>query len=386
MTKKEFYTILGLNMIFALRMVGVFMILPVLTVHVVSLQGVNGSLLGIAIGIYGLMQVIFQLPFGLISDKIGHKSAIIGGLVLFIFGSEIAAITNNIWGIIIGRALQGSGAISSSLIALLLNSVKEEYRIKVMASVGMSVGIAFVISMIFGPIITDRFGLNGLFHSIAVLAILSIVLTCIIVPPVSGDSVKNNESLLVIFNNIKQILTHTQLIKLNVSILFTHVILILNFVALPKIMINLGFPLSTHWKIYSIIMTVSAIVVLACIFYSEGRNYANKMLIACMSILFISELIMLTKTRHYAIFLFGMQLFFIAFSLIETIFPAVINKEAKKKYKGTTISIYSVGQFLGIGIGGVLGGFLLEIEGVWLVLFVALIISVLLIIISNTLH
>lgn len=386
MTKKEFYIILGLSTIFALRMAGVFMILPVLTVHAVSLQGANGSLLGVAIGVYGLMQIIFQLPFGLISDKIGRKSVIIVGLVLFIFGSEIAATTNNIWGLIIGRALQGSGAIGSSLIALLLDSVQEQHRIKAMASLGMSVGIAFAASMVFGPIITNRFGLNGLFHSITILIILAIVLICIIKPPISSCPVKNDENLFIMFSKIKHILTHSQLMKLNVSIFFTHTILMLNFIVLPKTMINLGFPLSIHWKIYSITMIISAIVVLTCIFYFEGKNCTKKILIACMNILFLSELIMSMNTLYSKMFLFGMQLFFIAFSLIETILPALINKEAQKKYKVTTISIYSIGQFLGIGFGGILGGFLLEMKGVWLVLFFSLIISLLCVIVINTLH
>ncbi|URJ26533.1 MFS transporter [Blochmannia endosymbiont of Camponotus modoc] len=386
MTKKEFYIILGLSTIFALRMAGVFMILPVLTIHAVSLQGANGSSLGVAIGVYGLMQIIFQLPFGLMSDKIGRKSVIIGGLVLFIFGSEIAATTNNIWGLIIGRALQGSGAIGSSLIALLLDSVQEQHRIKAMASVGMSIGIAFAASMVFGPIITNRFGLNGLFHSIAILIIVAIVLICIIKPPISSHPVKNDENLFIMFSKIKHILTHSQLMKLNVSIFFTHTILMLNFIVLPKTMINLGFPLSIHWKIYSIIMIISAIVVLTCIFYFEGKNCTKKILIACMNILFLSELIMSMNTLYSKMFLFGMQLFFIAFSLIETILPALINKEAQKKYKVTTISIYSIGQFLGIGFGGILGGFLLEMKGVWLVLFFSLIISLLCVIVINTLH
>ncbi|URJ23566.1 MFS transporter [Blochmannia endosymbiont of Camponotus sp. C-003] len=386
MTKKEFLTILGISMIFALRMVGVFMILPVLTIHAVSLQGVNGSLIGIAIGIYGLMQIMCQLPFGLMSDKIGCKSVIVGGLVLFILGSEIAATTNNIWGVITGRALQGSGAIGSVLIALLLDSVREQHHVKAMASVGMSVGIAFAASMVFGPIITDRFGLNGLFHSISILAILAIVLTYIIKPPISSHCAKNDENLFMIFDNIKQILTHSQLIKLNVSIFFIHTILMLNLIVLPKTMINLGFPLSIHWEIYSVIMLISSVAVVACIFYSEGKNYAKKILIACMSILFLSELIMFINISYYKMFLLGMQLFFIAFSIIETILPALINKEALKKYKGTTISIYSIGQFLGIGFGGIVGGFLLDMTGAWLVLFFSLIISFLCVIVSNTLH
>ncbi|WP_331828324.1 MFS transporter [Candidatus Blochmannia sp. SNP] len=386
MTNKELHTILGLGIIFALRMLGVFMVLPVLTIHVTSLAGVNGHLIGIAIGIYGLMQIIFQLPFGLMSDRIGRKPVIVGGLILFALGSEIAAVTNNIWGLIVGRALQGSGAISSSLIALLLESVREQHHIKAMASVGISFGITFAISMICGPIITDMFGLHGLFHTIAILAILAIVFTYVVITPISFYPTKNNENLFVTVNKIKKIFAHSQLIKLNFSIFCVHTILILNFIALPKAIINLGFPLGAHWKIYTIIMVMSAITVCVCLMCSEGKNYTRKILIICMNILFISELIMLTNMCHYRMFLCGMQLFFIAFNLIEAILPTLINKESPKKYKGTTVSIYSIGQFLGVGFGGILGGFLLEIKGIWLVFFFALIVSTLCIIMSHMLR
>ncbi|URJ27953.1 MFS transporter [Candidatus Blochmannia vicinus (nom. nud.)] len=386
MTNKELHTILGLGIIFALRMSGVFMVLPVLTIHVSALTGANGYLIGVAIGIYGLMQIIFQLPFGLMSDKIGRKPVIIGGLVLFALGSEIAAVTNNIWGLIVGRALQGSGAISSSLIALLLESVQERHHIKAMAAVGISFGITFATSMIFGPIITDMFGLHGLFHIITILAILAIIFTYIIITPISFCPIKNDENLFVMFDKIKKIFTHSQLIKLNFSIFCVHTILILNFIALPKAIINLGFPLGAHWKIYSIVMITSALTVLMCVICCEGKNYTGKILIICMSILFLSELIMLTNICHYRMFFLGMQLFFIAFNLIEAILPTLINKESPKKYKGTTISIYSVGQFLGVGCGGILGGFLLEIKGIWLILFSALIISILCIVMSYILR
>ncbi|WHL24873.1 MAG: MFS transporter [Candidatus Blochmannia vicinus] len=386
MTNKEFYIILGLGIIFALRMSGVFMILPVLTIHVTSITGVNGHLIGIAIGIYGLMQIIFQLPFGLMSDKIGRKPVIIGGLILFALGSEIAAVTNNIWGLIIGRALQGSGAISSSLIALLLESIREQHHIKAMAAIGISFGITFAISMICGPIITDMFGLHGLFHTITILTVLAIIFTYIVITPISFYPIKNNENLFVTFNKIKKIFAHAQLIKLNFSIFCVHTILILNFIALPKAMINLGFLLEEHWKIYSIIMIISAIAVCTCLICSEGKNYTGKVLIICMNILFLSELIMLTNMCHYRMFLCGMQLFFIAFNLIEAILPTLISKASPTKYKGTTISIYSIGQFLGVGFGGILGGFLLEIKGIWLVLFFALIISTLCIMMSYMLR
>lgn len=381
--KKELHTILGLSLIFSLRISGIFMILPVLTIYAASLQAANEYLIGVAIGIYGLMQIIFQLPLGIMSDKIGHKYIIIIGLIIFTIGSEITALTNNIWGFIIGRALQGSGAISSSIIALLLNSVQEQHRTKAMAMMGISFGITFAISIILGPIITNIFGFYGLLQSTTLLGLLAILSACIITSTPTYNHF-NNINLLIIYNDLKKILTNKKLMQLNIGVFCLHTILILNFIILPTVMINLKFMPNTHWKIYSIIITISACIVLPCLFYSKIKYCMQKILIICTNILFLSELIMLINIHHRWIFLFGTQLFFIAFNLIETILPSLISKTSPQKYRGTTISIYSMGQFAGVGFGGIIGGFLLKIQGIWAVLFCALIISMIFIIISNT--
>lgn len=387
MTKKELRIILGLSLIFALRMSGIFMILPVLTIYSSSLQAANEHLIGIAIGIYGVMQIIFQLPFGIMSDKIGHKYIIIIGLIMFTIGSEIAAFTNNIWGLIIGRALQGSGAISSSIIAFLLNTIQEQHRTQAMAIMGISFGITFAISIILGPMITNIFGLSGLLQSIALLGLLAIILTCVIMstPIYNYNNNKNNTNLLVIYNDLKKIITNKQLMKLNIGVFFLHTILILNFFIFPKAMINLKFASDTHWKIYSIIIIISACTIMPYLFYFTTKYFMKHILIICTNILFISEFIMLINIQHQWMFLFGMQLFFIAFNLIETILPSLISQVSSKKYRGTTISIYSIGQFAGVGFGGIIGGFLFETEGIWTVLYFALIISIIFIIVSSTL-
>lgn len=387
-TKTELHTILGLSLIFSLRISGIFMILPVLTIFASSLQAANEHLIGIAIGIYGLMQIIFQLPFGIISDKIGYKYIIIIGLIIFTIGSAIAASTNNIWGLIFGRALQGSGAISSSIIALLLNSVREQYRTRAMAIMGMSFGITFAISIISGPIITNIFGFHGLLHSITLLGLLAIILTCIVIKSTPAHNYtinkKNNTSLLNIINDLKKILINKQLMKLNIGIFCLHTILMLNFIILPKAMINLQFMPDAHWKIYGIIITISACIVIPFLFYSKIKNFMKQILIICTNILFLSELIMLMNTQNRWIFLFGTQLFFIAFNLIEIILPTLISQTSSNEYRSTTISIYSIGQFAGVGFGGTIGGFLFEIQGIWTVLSFALVMSIIFIIAINT--
>lgn len=381
-TKQELRSILVLSIIFALRMAGIFMILPTLTIYALSLQESNEYLIGIAIGIYGIMQIILQLPFGLMSDKIGRKPVIITGLIISAIGTEVAALTDGIWGLIFGRALQGSGAIGSVLVTLLLDSVREQYRTQSMAAVGISFGITFVISIILGPVIATKFGLNGLFQVITMITILSIILVIFEVPNVVGSK-KNNNNLDSIVKEIRLIITHTKLLKLNFSIFCLHSILILNFVAWPTVITALGYDYDTHYKIYAIIVLLSILIALPGIFLSKIKNYKNKILNISINILFLSELIMLLINSKHWLFLLGMQLFFVVFNLIESILPSIITQESPKEYKGVTISIYSIGQFFGVGLGGILGGYFLNIQGTWLVLLCASIISLINIIIKN---
>lgn len=385
-TKQEIQSILILSIIFSLRMLGIFMILPILTVYAISLIGANEHLIGISIGIYGIMQIIFQLPYGVLSDQFGRKFIIIIGLIISGIGSEIAAISNEIWGLIVGRALQGSGAIGSVLIALLLDSVREQYKTQATATIGISFGITFTISMILGPFIASKFELNGLFHFITILTGLAILLVIFSVPTISYPYLNKKNNLIEIVNDIKSIIIHKRLFKCNFHIFCLHTVLILNFIVWPKIIMNLGYNRDMHFKIYAIIVLVSILIMTLCLFYLKTKNRRKKILNISTNILFLSELIMFFTGNNNWIFLFGMQLFFIAFNLIESILPSLISAESPIQYKGTTISIYSIAQFIGVGLGGTLGGYLLETQGIKSIFSCALIIILSNIIINNTLY
>lgn len=384
-TIQELRSILTLSAISALRMTGIFMILPILTIYAMSLKGSNEYLIGVSIGIYGIMQVIFQLPFGLLSDKIGRKPVIIFGLIMSALGTEIAALANGIWDLIFGRALQGTGAIGSVLIALLLDSVREQYKTQAMATLGISFGLTFAISMVLGPFIASKFGLHGLFQTITLITILSIMLVVFMIPSVL-HSKKNNSNLKNIFQEIKLIITHASLLKLNSSIFCLHTVLILNFIVWPSIIVKLGYESNTHYQIYAIIVLFSILIAIPCIFLSKKKKYKKKILNVSINILFLSELIMFIMSSNCWFFLLGMQLFFVAFNLIESILPSLINKESPEEYKGATISIYSMGQFFGVGLGGVLGGYLFNVHGTWLVFSFALVIALINIKIKNALQ
>lgn len=354
MTPGELRATWGLGTVFSLRMLGMFMVLPVLTTYGMALQGASEALIGFAIGIYGLAQAVFQIPFGLLSDRIGRKPLIVGGLVIFVIGSVIAALSESIWGIILGRALQGSGAIAAAVMALLSDLTREQNRTKAMAFIGVSFGITFAIAMVLGPIITHRLGLHALFWMIAGLATAGIILTLWVVPD-SKNHVLNRESGMV-KGCFSRVIARPPLLKLNFGIMCLHILLMSTFVALPGQMEAAGFPASEHWKIYLVTMLISFVSVVPFIIYAEVKRHMKRVFIFCVIVLLIAEIVLWGAGPHFWELVAGVQLFFLAFNLMEALLPSLISKEAPAGYKGTAMGIYSTSQFIGVAIGGSLGG------------------------------
>ncbi|WP_312211169.1 MFS transporter [Pseudescherichia sp.] len=354
MTPGELRATWGLGTVFSLRMLGMFMVLPVLTTYGMALQGASEALIGFAIGIYGLAQAIFQIPFGLLSDRIGRKPLIVGGLVIFVIGSIIAALSDSIWGIILGRALQGSGAIAAAVMALLSDLTREQNRTKAMAFIGVSFGITFAIAMVLGPIITHRLGLHALFWMIAGLATAGIILTLWVVPD-SKNHVLNRESGMV-KGCFSKVIASPPLLKLNFGIMCLHILLMSTFVALPGQMEAAGFPAAEHWKIYLATMLISFVSVVPFIIYAEVKRHMKRVFIFCVIVLLIAEIVLWGAGPHFWELVAGVQLFFLAFNLMEALLPSLISKEAPAGYKGTAMGIYSTSQFIGVAIGGSLGG------------------------------
>ncbi|WP_159566034.1 MFS transporter [Budvicia diplopodorum] len=352
----------GLGLVFSLRMLGMFMVLPVLTTYGMALSGATKPLIGIAIGIYGLTQAIFQIPFGLISDRVGRKPLIVGGLLIFAIGSMVAATSNSIWGIILGRALQGSGAIAAAVMALLSDLTREQNRTKAMAFIGVSFGITFAIAMVLGPIITHAFGLSALFWGIAALAIAGIVITLTVIPNPSGH-ILNRESGIV-RGGFSKVLKNGRLLKLNIGILCLHTLLMSTFLALPVAMENAGFPSADHWKAYLVTMLVSFVAVVPFIIIAEKKRKMKQVFVLCVAMLFISEAILLCSGQRLWMIFSGVQLFFVAFNVMEAILPSLIAKESPAGYKGTAMGVYSTSQFIGVALGGSLGGWLFGLSGV----------------------
>lgn len=384
MTPVELRATWGLGTVFSLRMLGMFMVLPVLTTYGMALQGASESLIGLAIGIYGLAQAIFQIPFGLLSDRIGRKPLIVGGLLVFVLGSIIAASTTSIWGVILGRALQGSGAIAAAVMALLSDLTREQNRTKAMAFIGISFGVTFAIAMVLGPIITHALGLHALFWMIAILASCGILITLLVVPN-APHHVLNRESGMV-KGSIREVLMQPRLLKLNIGILCLHILLMSSFVALPGQFEQAGFPAEQHWKIYLVTMLIAFVAVVPFIIYAEVKRRMKRVFICCVALILIAEIVLWGAGSHFWTLVIGVQLFFLAFNLMEAILPSLISKESPAGYKGTAMGIYSTSQFLGVAIGGSLGGWIFDQFDAQTVFLMGAIVATLWLLLSSTMQ
>lgn len=246
----------GLALVFAFRMLGMFMVLPVLATYGMDLAGATPALIGLAIGAYGLTQAVLQIPFGVISDRIGRRPVIYLGLVVFALGSLLAAQADSIWGVIAGRILQGAGAISAAVMALLSDLTREQHRTKAMAMIGMSIGLSFAVAMVIGPLVTRAFGLSGLFLATAGLALVGIALIAFVVP--SGHKALQHRESGVARQALGPTLRHPDLLRLDVGIFVLHAILMASFVALPLAFVERGgLPKEQHWWVYLTALLVS---------------------------------------------------------------------------------------------------------------------------------
>ena len=246
----------GLALVFAFRMLGMFMVLPVLATYGMDLAGATPALIGLAIGAYGLTQAIFQIPFGIISDRIGRRPVIYFGLIVFALGSVLAANSDSIWGVIAGRVLQGAGAISAAVMALLSDLTREQHRTKAMAMIGMTIGLSFAVAMVVGPLLTRAFGLSGLFLATGAMALLGIVIVMFMVPRSTG-TLQHRESG-VAKKALMQTLRHPDLLRLDLGIFVLHAMLMSSFIALPLALVEkAGLPKEQHWWVYLTALLIS---------------------------------------------------------------------------------------------------------------------------------
>lgn len=341
----------------ASRLFGLFMIFPVFSVYAVQYENTTPYLIGLAIGIYGLTQALLQIPFGYLSDQFGRKPLLIVGLVLFFIGSVVAANSSDIIHVVIGRALQGSGAISAVLMAFLADFVAEEQRSKANAFVGMQIGVAFMLSLLIGPLITVNLGLSGLFWVIAALSIIALIIVATL------PYVKPHAQYALSVSNIKQVL-NAKLLRLDFSVFTLHLILTCAFIVMPVLLVEnniVATDLKDNWNIYLPVMFLSFVGMLPIIILAEKFQKHKMMIFVAIIMMIITQIIFYQSTLTYTTFLILLTLFFIAFNAMEAMLPSLVSKTANHDKRGLAMSMYSTSQFLGAFIGGVFGGWIYNI-------------------------
>lgn len=355
MNSLEWRVTASLAAIYAVRMLGLFMILPVFALYAHTLPDSTAALIGLAIGIYGLSQATFQIPLGLLSDKVGRKPVIIGGLLVFAFGSIIAATAHSIWMIIVGRTIQGMGAVAGPTMALAADLTREENRTRIMAVIGMTIGLSFMGGMILGPIISQYAGVPGIFWLTALLALIGISLVLFAVP--TPDHSTQHRDAGVIKGYLFKVMGNVSLLRMNAGVFILHLVMTANFLVIPPIFVHdLGLERADHWKIYLPVFAGSFLLSLPMIIVAEVKHKIRSLLIASTVALLLAEAGMAFGHTHIVWLLAAFFLFFVGFNFLEAIQPSLVAKYSDVSTKGTAMGVFSSSQFLGIFAGGSLGG------------------------------
>jgi MFS family permease len=355
MNSKERLFTLKVSLVMATRMLGLFMLFPVMSVYAGGYSSTTPLLIGLAIGVYGLTQACLQIPFGYLSDRFGRKPMLFVGLSLFLLGSIVAASATDILFVVIGRALQGGGAISAVLMAFLADLVSEENRAKANAFVGFQIGLAFMLSLLIGPIIASSAGMSGLFWVIAGLSVVAmfIVFTFPSVKPISYYKLS--------LSAFKEIL-NPQLMRLDFSVFSLHLILACGFIVMPLLLIeNNIVAIEDNWQLYLPAIIISFIGMAPLIIASEKYKKTKLTLLLSIGLLIISQALFFSLDLSMGIFLILLSLFFIAFNAVEAILPSLLSRTAGASKRGLAMGVFSTSQFLGTFIGGAIGGLIYDI-------------------------
>jgi MFS family permease len=360
MTPQELRASFGLAGIFGLRMLGMFIILPVFALYAAKLPGGSShTMVGIALGAYGLTQACLQVPFGWLSDRWGRKRTIYLGLVIFALGSFIAALAHDVPMVILGRIIQGAGAISAAVIALAADLTRDDQRTKAMAIIGMTIGGTFALSMAAGPVLDHIMGVPGIFALTGFLAIAALLVVRLIVPdPLQAAAHKPP----VQQASLKSVLRDTQLLRLNYGIFALHGILMALFVVVP-FALQAYLPSGSHWRVYLPVMLGAIVLMLPAMLLAERRGLQKPVFVGAVTVLIGALALLMFSDRGLPALVVGLLVFFAAFNLLEATLPSMISKRAPAGAKGTAIGVYSSVQFIGTFVGAASGGWLSQHYG-----------------------
>ncbi len=368
MNSQESRAAFSLAGIYSLRMLGLFLILPVFAIYAEHLDGVTPMLVGLAIGAYGLTQALLQIPFGMLSDRIGRKPVILGGLLIFAIGSVVAAMADSIWAVVLGRALQGSGAIAAAVMALAADLSRDEHRTKVMAVIGMSIGAAFALALVLGPVLNGLIGVPGIFWLTALLAMSGMGIVVFMVPTPRESQIHSDAE--AIPAQFGRVLSNINLLRLDLGIFVLHLIITSIFLVVPLVLRDLiGMEGDSHWMIYLPVLLFSVLFMIPFIVVAEKRNKMKPVFLGAVLVLALAQFGLYLWHDSITGLVLSLLLFFTAFNLLEATLPSIVSKVAPAASKGTAMGVYSTSQFAGAFVGGVGGGWMhgqLGLGGVFL--------------------
>lgn len=362
MTPLERRASLGLSGIYALRMLGLFIILPIFALYAEKLPGGESHfLIGVALGAYGLTQAMLQIPAGWLSDRYGRKPIIIIGLLLFAAGSFIAAAADDIYWIIAGRVIQGAGAINAAVMALTADLTREEQRTKAMAMIGISIGITFSISMVLSPILYRLIGMPGIFALVGVLAFISIAVVIWFIPKPAitrfhTDTEANTSKL-------KEVLCNKELLRMDFGVFTLHAILMSVFMQVPFILRDLGLDAQHQWQVYLPVMLLAFALMVPPIVIAEKKARMKQVFMFSIGMAALAQLGILFLQHSVWGVALSLLLFFSAFNVLEATQPSIVSKIAPLAAKGTAMGVFSSVQFLGAFFGSAMGGLLMQRYG-----------------------
>jgi MFS family permease len=375
MTPLERRTVSSLALLYSFRMLGLFMVLPLLALYAADLPGADPLTIGLALGVYGLSQALLQIPLGWLSDKLGRKPVIVGGLLVFALGSVVAGMAETIEGVVLGRALQGAGAIASTVMALVADLTREEQRTKAMAIVGMSIGLSFAMALVLGPLVAAAGGLSAVFWFTTVLAIVGVAIVLLLVPtpPVGQmyDEVGARRGLFA------RSLQDAGLLRLNFAVFSLHFVLMALFLVVPGLLLEVAdLNRNSHWMVYLPALLLSIVGMVPMMIMAERKGRLHAMFLLAIVLLILAMTVISAPASPVLLYL-GMWLFFVGFNYLEATLPSLVSKMVFAGGKGTALGIYSTCQFLGAFAGGALGGWLLKSGGASLLLGCCLVLSAL---------
>ncbi len=353
----------ALAAVFGLRMLGLFLIMPVIAIYGQQYPDYTPLMIGLAIGAYGLTQALLQIPVGMLSDRIGRKPVIVAGLLLFAIGSLVAAAADTLTGVIIGRALQGTGAIAAAILALAADVTRDSQRPKVMAAIGMCIGLSFALALVLGPLLGGFIGLSGLFLFTAVSAVLGILVLLIGVPKVAQKSASGD--LIPLRSELKTLFAHPQLARLNIGVFVLHCILTAFFVVVPLQLINSGLASDSHAWLYLPTLLVSFALMIPMLIRAEKKRQQPTYFRVAMILVALAIGVIVFVPAHWAYLVVAVLLFFTGFNFLEANLPSSLTRFAPAGCKGSASGIYSTFQFLGAFVGGAAGGYCFQKFGLF---------------------